>query len=230
MGKLRHGILPTESLIQHDMQRCTGQPLLTANDVRNLHQVVIHNIGQVVCRQLVSTLIQHFVVADITLHTHLTADEVVDKNLLSCLHLKTDNVLIARSNQLLDFLFGEGQRVAHLTACVAVILEVLNLGTLGLQLLRRIESDIRLTGIQQLLYIFFIDVATLALTVGTLVTTERNALVELDAQPLERLDDILFCSRDKARGVGVFDAEHEVAAMLARKQVIIECGTYAADV
>ena len=230
MGKLRHGIFPTEGTVEHDVQRSTGQPLLAANDMGNLHQVVVDDICQVICRQLVGTLIQHLVVADITLDTYFATDEVVDENLLTGLDLKTNDILVARSNQLLDFLLGEGQRVTHLTARMAVVLEVLNLSTLGLQLLWGVESDICLVGIQQLLNIFLIDIATLTLTVGTFVATKRHALVELDTQPLERLDDVLFCSRHETCGVGVFDAEHKVAAMLACKQVIIECGTYAADV
>ena len=112
---------------------------------------------------------------------------------------------------------------------MAVVLEVLNLGTLRLQLLWGIEGNIRLIGIQQLLDILFINVATLALTIGTLVATERNAFIELDTQPLKTLDDILLGSRHKTCGVGIFNTEHQIAAMLTGKQVIIECGTYAAN-
>ena len=132
MGKLRHGIFPTEGTVEHDVQRSTGQPLLAANDMGNLHQVVVDDIRQVIGRQFVGTLIQHLVVADIALDTYFAADEVVDENLLTGLDLKTNDILVARSNQLLDFLLGEGQRVTHLTARMAVVLEVLNLGTLGL--------------------------------------------------------------------------------------------------
>ena len=221
MGKLRHSVLPAKGLIQHDVQRCRRQPLLTTDDVRDFHQVVVNDIGQMVGRQLISTLVEHLVVADVALDAHLTTNEVVDQNLLTGLHLEAHHILMAGSHQLLYFLFGKRQRVAHLTAGVAVVLEILNLLTLLLQLFRGVEGNIGLAGIQQLLHVLLIDVAALALTVGTLVASEGNAFVELDAQPLETLNDILLGTRHKTIAIRVFNAEYEVAAMLLGKQIII---------
>ena len=203
------------------MQRCRRQPLLATDDVRNLHQVVVDDIGQVVCRQLVGTLVEHLVVADVALDTHLATDEVVDQNLLAGLHLEAHHILLSLGYEAVYLFFGQCQRVAHLAAGVAVILEILDFGTLLLQLLRRVEGDVCLAGIQQLLHIFLIDVAALALTVGTLVATKRHTLVKLNAQPLETLDDIFLCTRHKARRIGVLNAEYQVAAMLTGKQIVI---------
>ena len=195
----------------------------------NLHEVVVDDVSQMVCRQLVSTLVKHLVVDDVALDTHLATDKVVDQHLLSGLNLEADNVLVAGSNQRIDLFLREGQRVAHLATCVAIVLKVLNLGTLCLQLLRRIESDVSLVVVEQLLHVLLIDVATLALTVGTFVATKADALVELDAQPFERLDDILLGTRHETVGIGVLNTEHQIAAMLACKKEIIQGGTYATD-
>ena len=60
-------------------------------------------------------------------------------------------------------------------------------------------------------------------------SAEAHTLVELDAQPLEGLDDIGLGLWHKARGVGVFNAEHQVASVLTCKQVVVQSGAYAAD-
>ena len=140
--------------------------------MRDFHEVVVDDVRQMVGRQLVGTLVEHLVVADVALDTHLTTDEVVDENFLTSLHLEADDILMAGSNQRVDLFLRKGQRVAHLLARVAVVLEVLYLSTLLFQLLRGIEGNVGLVVVQQLLDIFLIDVATLALAIGTLVATE----------------------------------------------------------
>ena len=191
--------------------------------------MVVDDVGQVIGRQLVGTLVEHLVIEDVGLHTHLTANQVVDQYLLSGFNLETDDVLMAGSHQLLHFLLWKGQRVTHLTTGVGVVLEILDFGTLGFQLLGGVEGDVSLVGIQQLLNIFLIDVAALTLTVGTFVTSEGYTLVELDAQPLERLDDIFLGTGYETIGVGVLDTEHQIAAVLLGKQIIIQGGTYTAN-
>ena len=59
---------------------------------------------------------------------------------------------------------------------------------------------------------------------------EAHALVELDAEPAERLDDVLFGTRYEAVGVGVLDAEDEVAAVLTCEEIVVQCCTDATDV
>ena len=180
MRKLRHRVLPAKSLVEQHMKRCTRQPLLTTDHVRDLHQVVVHDIRQMIGRQLVCTLIEHLVIQDITLHTHLTTDQVVHQHLLTSLDLETYHVLPAVGNHLVHFLFRECQRVAHLTTGMTVILEILNLLTLGLQLLGCVKGDIGLIRVEQLLHIFLIDITTLALAIRTFVAAKRHAFVELD--------------------------------------------------
>ena len=195
----------------------------------DLHQMIIDDVGQVVGGQLVGTLIEHLVVKDVGLHAHLTTDEVVDQYLASRLNLETDNILLTIGNQLVNLLLGQGQRVTHLPTGMGVVLEILDLSTLGLQFLGRVESDVGLIGIQQLLHIFLINVATLTLAIRTFVATEADTLVELDAQPFERLNDILLGTRHKTVGVGVLNTEHQIAAMLLGKQVIIQGGAHSAN-
>jgi hypothetical protein len=108
-------------------------------------------------------------------------------------------------------------------------LEVLDFLTLLLQFLGGVEGNVCLAGIEQLLHILLIDVAALALTVRSLVATKGDALVELNAEPLETLDDILLGARHETVRVSILDTEYQVAAMLLGKQVIIQCGTHTAN-
>ena len=63
---------------------------------------------------------------------------------------------------------------------MTVILEILNLLTLGLQLLWCVKGDIGLVSIEQLLHIFLIDITTLALAIRTFVAAKTDTLVKLD--------------------------------------------------
>ena len=75
----------------------------------NLHQVVVDDIGQMVSRQLVGTLIEHLVVDDVALDAHFAANEVVDEHLLAGLNLEAHDILMTRSHQRLDLFLGKSQ-------------------------------------------------------------------------------------------------------------------------
>ena len=112
---------------------------------------------------------------------------------------------------------------------MTVVLEILDLSALRLQLLRGVESDIRLIVIQQLLHIFLIYLTTLTLTVGPLVATEAHALVKLDTQPLKRLQDILLGAWYKTVRIRILNTEHKLTAMLACKQIVIQGSAHTTD-
>ena len=113
---------------------------------------------------------------------------------------------------------------------MTIVLEILDFSTLCIQLLWSIESNICLIGIKQLLNIFLIDIATFALAIWTFITAKTYALIELDAKPLKRLNDILLSTRNKTIRIGILDTENQVATMLFGEQIIIQGGTHTADV
>ena len=145
------------------------------------------------------------------------------------LYQETHHILFAVGDTLLHLFARESERVGHLKTCVGVVLEVLYLRTLCLELLWSVKSDVCLAAVKQFLHIFFIYVAALALTVGSMLSAERHTFVKCYAEPLKRLYDIVFGSRHKAIGVCVFNAEHEVAAVLTREKIVIQCSTHSAD-
>ena len=166
---------------------------------------------------------------DVALDVHLAADHVVDRHLLSGVDLDAHHILLALADEALHLLGGHGQRVAHHAARAVVILEVLDLLALGVELLGRVEGDVGLAGVEQLADVFLVDVAALALAVGPILASERDALVEADAEPSEGLDDVGLGLGHEARGVSVLDAEDEVAPVLAGKQVVEQGSAHTAD-
>ena len=79
---------------------------------------------------------------------------------------------MAGSDQLFYLIGRHGQRVAHHAARLVVILEVFYFLALGIQFLWRVESDVGLAVVEQLLDVFLVDIATLALTVGAVVASK----------------------------------------------------------
>ena len=53
VGKLGHGVRPSERAIEEHVERGRGQPFLTADDMTDLHQVVIDDVSQVVGGQVI---------------------------------------------------------------------------------------------------------------------------------------------------------------------------------
>ena len=109
MGKARHCVLPAKSLIQKHMERSRRQPFLTTNHVGNLHQVVIHDVCQVVSRQFISTLVEHLVVEDTTVNAHIATNQVIHMHITSWLNLKTNHILFAVSNQRIHLFLTESE-------------------------------------------------------------------------------------------------------------------------
>ena len=229
MGKFGHRIAPAESLVEQHMKRCRGQPLLATDDVRYLHQMVVNNVCQMISGQLVSTLVKHLVIDDVALHAHLATNHVVDKHLAARLHLETHHILLPVVNQTLHFLGRHGQRVAHAQACLGIVLEVLYLCTFLLQFLGSVEGDICATGIEQLLHILLVDVTALALAIRAILAAKRDALIELESQPAERLDDVFLGTWHESARVGILDAEHKFALVLMGKQIVEQCCAHSSD-
>ena len=230
MGKARHGVLPAESLVKQHVQRCRRQPLFATDDVRNFHQMVVDDVCQMICGQLVGTLVEHLVIEDVALHAHLATNHVVYENLATRINLETHHILLAIVDECCHLVGRHGERVAHHATRASIVLEVLNLSALLLQFLRSVEGDVCLAGFEQLVDILLIDGATFALAIRPVLAAKRHALVELDVQPLERFKDVLLGSRHETVRVGVLNSENKIALMLTGKQVIIQCGANAANV
>ena len=185
VSKLRHSVSPSESLIEKHVERRTWEPFLTTDDVRDLHEVVVHDIGEMVGRELVSALVEHLVVEDVGLDAHLAADEVIDEHFLARIDKETHYILLAVSDELVHLFLAEAEGIAHLKASLCVVLEVLYLAALGLELFRSVECDVRFACINKLLDVLLVYIPTLALAVRTMFASEAYTFIKLDAEPFE---------------------------------------------
>ena len=137
--------------------------------MRDLHQVVIYDVRQVVRRKVVGGLVQHLVVQDVRVDHNLAANQIVHMHLFVRLYQKTHYILITAFHAFVHLGLRQGQRVYHLTAGTRIVLEVWHLLTLGFQLCRRVKRYISMVAVQQLLHILVIDISAFALSVRTML-------------------------------------------------------------
>ena len=110
MGKLGLRVAPTEGAVEQVVQRQRREPLLATNHMRNLHQVVIDDVGQVIGRQLVGRFVEHLVVERRGVDLHMATDQVVHLDHLTHGHLETNYPLVAACNARLDLLLRKTER------------------------------------------------------------------------------------------------------------------------
>ena len=96
-----------------------------------------------------------------------------------------------------------------------------------------------MTGVEQLFHILMIDLTALGLTIRAMRTDcfnffsaflQAESFVNADTKPIQRFEDVFFSPGYKTGGVGVFDTKEHISAVLASEQIVIQCGTYTADV
>jgi hypothetical protein len=75
-----------------------------------------------------------------------------------------------------------------------------------------------------------VDLRPLRLTIGAVGAADVGAFVPGEAEPVERVEDLLLGGGDEAGAVGVFDAEDELAATLAGVDEVEQADVGGADV
>src|SRR5690606_38146257 len=85
-------------------------------------------------------------------------------------------------------------------------------------------------GLLQALDHVAVDLGALRLPVGRVGPALLDALVPVDAEPLERVDELQVALLGIARGIRVFHPEDELAARVSGVGPVEECGAHHADV
>ena len=109
MGKFGLSVAPAESTVKQIVQRQRWQPLFTTNYVGNLHQVVIHDIGQVIGGQAVCRFIQHFIVQRGGVDGDIASDQVMHVDLFVFGHFETNHPLVSTVDPTFHFISRQGQ-------------------------------------------------------------------------------------------------------------------------
>ena len=109
MRKGRHGILPPKGTVEQYMQRRGRQPFLTAYHMGHFHQMVVHNIGQMVSRKFICRFIKNLVIKNGRVYHYFPTNQVVHMHIFVRLYLETHHVLLTGSNQRVYLFFRKSQ-------------------------------------------------------------------------------------------------------------------------
>ena len=104
------------------------------------------------------------------------------------------------------------------------------LGTQGVKSVAGAEARVGGATSHQLLDVFAGDLGAFALSVGPMRATDVRALVPLEAEPPQGLENPLFAGDGAALTVGVLDPQDELAAVLPSQGQVEERYIGGADV
>jgi hypothetical protein len=208
--------LPAERPVQQDVLLGRRDPLLGADHVADLHQVIVDHVGEVVGRQAVG-LEQHLVVDLGGVARDVAAQLVAERDRAGHRDLEPDDVGLA----------GRGAPGALGRVEVAAVAVVAQRALLGLLLdpdlgepVLGAEAAIGLAALDQDARVRAIDLAALALAIRGERPAYIGTFIPRQADPVKRVEDQLLGVGARPRLIGVLDAQHERAALLASEHVI----------
>ena len=183
--------------------------------------MVVDDISQMIGGQVVSALVEYFVVEDGAVEGHTSTYHIVDLDFDVRSDEEADDILRTLCYKCLDLFLGEDEGVAHRSSGSSIVLEVGDRLALLLQLFGCVEGDISTPSIEELLYVLAVDISTFALAVGPTVSSVAYSFVEVNTKPLKCLYDVRLGTRHEALAVCVLYTEEEFTAMCLGKQVVI---------
>ena len=193
--------------------------------------------------QLVGALPEHLVVERVGVHFDVAANKIVHLHNHVLRHLETDGPSGGFGEQTLSLFCAERERVTQSLAGFLIVDEGLSLrlrlGAFGRQFFGSVEGIVCVACLDELLGVFAVDAAPLALAVRTVGVLPRSFFHHLavlhsfvggDAAPTQCFDDVLLGAGHETVGVGVFYPEHEGASVLFCVKIIIQRSAHAAYV
>ena len=213
-----------ERAVQDDLAGRRGEQVLAAQHVGDLHERVVDRVHQRVERVAVGAH-DHVVRHRAGLEGDLAADQVRERDVLVG-HAQAQDRLAALGTESGDLLL----RQVTVEAVVAE-LGVLTLGAVTLlDLLGGRVGLVGVAGLEQAGGHVTVDVHALALTVGAVRASLTDALVPVEAQPLQGLDDLVEGFLGVAGGIRVFDTKDEGSSRVAGVGPVEQARTDHADV
>ena len=167
----------------------------------NLHQSIVHHIGQMVGRHAVA-LEEDFVVQLRSLHHHQTPDTILNADFSSPGHFESNHVRLSGFQASGHLIRRQAQRVFHADPADRIVLRRSNTRSLelfphGIQLLLGIKGVIGMPRFHQLHGILSVHGLAFALTVRAKSPAFVDAFVKLNPAPAKRFNDKLLGPRDK---------------------------------
>ena len=214
------GHVEAERLVDEDLARRVGQVVVAADDVRDAHVRVVAHHGEVVGGASVGAHDDH-VVHHLGREAHVAVHGVVELDGAAVLgHAQAPHVRLAG----LDARGSLGRVEVAARAVVARVAALFRLGfgALGVQLVLRAEAGVHAAALLHELERLGVGVRALRLEVGAGSSPHLGALVPVQPQPLHGVEDDSHVLLGGALGVGVLDAQDEVAAHRAGERPVVD--------
>ena len=198
-----------ERLVEGELARSGRQQIFAAQHVCNPHERVIDRVNQRVERCAVGAG-HHIIRLGLRLESQLSTHQVIPSPIL-VRHAEAPHRLSAFRLKGIDLLLGE----------VAVKVVVAKLRVASGCLVARLHffiggiSRVDIAAILELLQDIGINIHALRLTVRLVRTTHIDAFIPAQAEPVQRINDGLEGLLGVTSGIGVLDAEDELAAGVA---------------
>ncbi len=213
-----HRLLPAEIAIEQNVLGHRCQPLFAARHMGDLHQMVVDDICHVIGRHAVG-LDQHLHVDRFPRDRDIAIDAVME------IAGAFGRDLHAHDGRLARFHLG-GDFFRLQVKAKTVIARRLTGGALCFahffQALRGAEAAEGVALVEQVLRVRPVHVLALGLAVGAVRATDIRAFRPGQAGPFQRFQNLLFIFARGARGIGIFDAQNELAAVFLGEEIVEE--------
>ena len=214
------GYLPAEALVQQVILRRGGEILAAAHDVRDAHEMVVHDIGKVVRRQTVA-LYEHLIVERGVLHGNVAEYLVMERRRPLVGDALAYDIGLALGGEAVALLLR--QRAAGVVPAVKLARVLLALRPLA-------EAAVGVPARNEQLGIFPVERAALGLDIRSDRTANVGPLVMLKMALRHSAVNYIHRALNEPPLIGVLDAQDELPAVSPRDKVGIERGTQVADV
>ena len=218
--------LPAEGLVEQVVFRRGGEVFRAAHDVADGHQVIVHDVGEVVGRQTVS-LDEHVVIQRVAIHLDVAVEHVVEGCLARGRHVLADDIRLARRNAALG-LFQADIMQALFVVFVGFALRFGGLAV-SLNFFLGAEAAVRAALFDQLPRVLGVEVAALGLDIRAVIAADIRTFVIGQACLTHGLVNQIDRAGHFALLIGIFDAQNELAAVLLGEQIGIQRGAQAAQ-
>ena len=219
MTKFRR--LPAKSLVYQKLLRSIGQMLLCTHYMGHAHQMVVNNNSKIVGRNAIA-LHNYEIIILIHVEGYIAMNQVMNYYTSFSRNFQTYRIGRTGVNASLNLL---GSQIAAGTCIAEGLFSLTLLFTLSLQLFRSAEAVICFALINELLAVFSINIKTLRLVVGTIITANLRTFIPVNAKPFQAGKDLAYRILLQTSNISIFDTENQLTTHFAGKKPVKQSST-----
>ena len=192
---------PAKRLIKLHMLRRRSNKFRTANHMGNVHQMVVDNIGKIICRHPVA-LQKHLIFQLAVLNRDVPMHHIKKRSCAGQRHFLANDIRIPVFQMALDCVRCKVAAMAAITA-ESFFLVVL-------RFLLRAEAAISEALFYQFFRVLFVNLHSLALDIRPAVAADIRPLVRDDMRRRQGILNELHRIADIARAISIFDPKQKI--------------------